>query len=89
MLKGTLYELEIQEPTNSGGYSTRIIFDNEQEANEFIKNYLGEDEEFDEIENNEWTPRGANWEVIKTIETDWETIILSKIVDYKEGNKNA
>lgn len=86
MLKGTLYEVEIQEPTNSGEYSTRIIFDNEQEANDFINNYLGEDDDFDEIENNEWTSCGPNWEVIRTIETDWETIILSKINnDYKEG----
>ncbi len=83
MLKGILYEVEIQEPTNSGDYSIKKIFDNEDEAREYMNSILeGYDE--DEIEDqsevsNEWEASGPNWEILECYVTDWETIILSKI----------
>lgn len=89
MLKGTLYEVEIQEPTNSGEYSTRKIFDNEQEARDYVSSILANYDK-DEIEDpseiaNEWESSGPNWEILVCYVTDWETITLSKINnDYKE-----
>ena len=89
MLKGTLYEVEIQEPTNSGEYSTRKIFDNEQEARDYINSVLANYDK-DEIEDhskiaNEWEASGPNWEILECYVTNWETITLSKINnDYKE-----
>ena len=89
MLKGILYEVEIQEPTNSGEYSTRKIFDNEQEARDYINSVLANYDK-DEIEDhpevtNEWEASGPNWGILECYVTDWEIITLSKIDnDYKE-----
>ena len=84
MQKKTLYEVEIQHPTNSGEYSTRRIFENKKEVNQFLKklykdcNIKPEDVE-DITFKDEWSPCGPNWDIIQTLRINLYIINISKI----------
>ena len=91
MITGMLYEVEVQEPTNSGSYSTKKLFDKEEDAREYMNSVL-EGYDKDEIEDhsevcNEWEASGPNWQVLECYVTDWETVILSQINNDYKGEK--
>ena len=87
MLKGILYEVEIEYDTNAGEYSTRRIFDNKKEAEEFIDAWTEGDDSVEEREINEWDGYGPNWKTLKILTTDSEVITLAEI-DNRDDKKD-
>ena len=74
-----LYEVEIRHETNYGESSSKRIFEDIQEMDEYINSYISGVEDVEELEPDEMNIFGDNYEVIKVISCEDELIIAFKI----------
>ena len=85
-----LYEVKICEEINQPGeYSYRKFFEKEEDARAFMKPYLegGEEDDVEQIEINEWTSSGPNWETLEMWCTPYGDLALMKIDTSKRPGK--